>query len=777
MSYKVKSPIPVIEGGTGDATFTDHAVLIGDVVAGIKTVGPGSVSGVPLIAQGVSADPIFGIANVVGGGTGGSTFTAYSLIAAGTTSTSSFQNISGVGTAGQILTSNGAGALPTWQSGGGATVSITGDSGGAIVSGSFTFTGGTTGLTFAGAGTTETLGGRLVVSNGGTGATTLTGVLIGNGTGPITANTITQYNTLIGGASNSITSIAPSVTSGIPFVSQGSAANPTFGTAVVAGGGTGNTVLSNHGVLLGQGTSPIATTAAGTTGQVFTGVTGADPVWASPAASSISITGNSGGALTGNAFTFTGGTTGLTFSGAGTTETLTGTLAIANGGTNATSMATTDGTVYFDGTRLVTTATGTSGQVLTSGGAGVAPAYASPAASSISITGNSGGALTGNAFTFTGGTTGLTFSGAGSTETLGGDLAVANGGTGNTTFTAYSVVCAGTTATGAFQNVSGLGTTGQVLTSNGASALPTWQTGGGGGGGITTIDGDDGSVTGSTITLTGDGGFNYAGASVRFRQLSPSTDTLGLFTTDINSNTFIGSTSGVDITSPSQPGTDFNTAVGVATLGSLTDGCQNNCAFGYGALASLSTLSDNIAIGYEAAISLTSGQGNVLLGSTVGSSYTGSESYNILIGFQVAGTTSESNVTRIGSGGVQTACFIDGISGISVTGSAVLVDSSGQLGVAISSRRYKENIQDMGDLSSNIFKLRPVSFNYTVGKDHSLQTGLIAEEVEEVMPSLVIYNEEGIPQTVKYHDLSALLLNEIQKLRKEVDDLKAQIKG
>lgn len=74
-------------------------------------------------------------------------------------------------------------------------------------------------------------------------------------------------------------------------------------------------------------------------------------------ASSISITGDSGGALTGNAFTFTGGTTGLTFAGAGTTETLGGTLAIANGGTNATSMSTSTGIVKYDGTRLVTSST------------------------------------------------------------------------------------------------------------------------------------------------------------------------------------------------------------------------------------------------------------------------------------------------------------------------------------------------------------------------------------------------------------------------------------
>ena len=62
-------------------------------------------------------------------------------------------------------------------------------------------------------------------------------------------------------------------------------------------------------------------------------------------------------------------------------------------------------------------------------------------------------------------------------------VTVSDGGTGNTSFTAYSVVCAGTTATGDFQNVSGVGTSGQVLTSNGAAALPTWQTPAAGGSG------------------------------------------------------------------------------------------------------------------------------------------------------------------------------------------------------------------------------------------------------------------------------------------------------
>lgn len=54
-------------------------------------------------------------------------------------------------------------------------------------------------------------------------------------------------------------------------------------------------------------------------------------------------------------------------------------------------------------------------------------------------------------------------------------VTVAQGGTGDSSLTAYAVVCGGTTSTGVLQSVSGVGTSGQVLTSNGAAALPTWQ--------------------------------------------------------------------------------------------------------------------------------------------------------------------------------------------------------------------------------------------------------------------------------------------------------------
>lgn len=111
------------------------------------------------------------------------------------------------------------------------------------------------------------------VIEGGTGAATLTGVLTGNGTSAVTANAVTQYGTVIAGASNAVTSVAPSATSGVPLISQGAAANPAYGTAVVAGGGTGVASTTAYAVLCGGTTSTAALQSiagVGTTGQVLT---------------------------------------------------------------------------------------------------------------------------------------------------------------------------------------------------------------------------------------------------------------------------------------------------------------------------------------------------------------------------------------------------------------------------------------------------------------------------------------------------------------------------
>lgn len=69
----------------------------------------------------------------------------------------------------------------------------------------------------------------------------------------------------------------------------------------------------------------------------------------------------------------------------------------------------------------------------------------------------------------------VSYDGAGTFTALADPLIVSNGGTGVASFTAYTVLCGGTTSTAALQNVSAVGTTGQALTSNGAGALPTFQ--------------------------------------------------------------------------------------------------------------------------------------------------------------------------------------------------------------------------------------------------------------------------------------------------------------
>src|SRR6202521_3297385 len=124
------------------------------------------------------------------------------------------------------------------------------------------------------------------------------------------------------------------------------------------------------------------------------------------------------------------------------------------------------------------------------------------------------------------------------------------------------------------------------------------------------------------------------------------------------------------------------------------------------------------------------------------------------------------------------ATFVAGISGkTSASGVAVLVNSSGQLGTSTSSRRFKDDIADMAGESDLLMKLRPVSFYYKPELDptHTRQYGLVAEEVAQVSPQLVVFDEDGVPQTVRYHFVNAMLLNEVQKQRSTIARQQAEI--
>lgn len=81
---------------------------------------------------------------------------------------------------------------------------------------------------------------------------------------------LTNHAVLVGAGTATITKVAPSATAGVPLISNGSSSDPSFGTALVAGGGTGQTTLGNHSVLVGAGTSAVTSIATGTSGQVLT---------------------------------------------------------------------------------------------------------------------------------------------------------------------------------------------------------------------------------------------------------------------------------------------------------------------------------------------------------------------------------------------------------------------------------------------------------------------------------------------------------------------------
>lgn len=102
-----------------------------------------------------------------------------------------------------------------------------------------------------------------------------TGVVGYNGSGTWTATSVTQYNVIVGGsATDTLTNVAPSATSGIPLVSNGSSSNPSFTTAVVAGGGTGSVSFNINGAVYSNTTTTgVLQSATLTSGQLLIGGT------------------------------------------------------------------------------------------------------------------------------------------------------------------------------------------------------------------------------------------------------------------------------------------------------------------------------------------------------------------------------------------------------------------------------------------------------------------------------------------------------------------------
>lgn len=264
-------------------------------------------------------------------------------------------------------------------------------------------------------------------------------------------------------------------------------------------------------------------------------------------------------------------------------------------------------------------------------------------------------------------------------------IPVIEGGSGViTNTTAYGVLCAGTTATGAIQNA-GAGSAGEVLTSNGAGALPTFQAGGGGG--VTEIDGNSGSATPTAGVIN----LITADTTLQF-QASGDTVSLGF---DLN-NLILGTSA------PSLSGATNNVGLGQNVMFGITSASENtaigynagvalsdnigNCLFGFQAGKALNGQpgNSNTLIGPNCGYQLINGDSNIAIGSFSGYQWTSTESNNIAIGN--GGVTGDSNTMRLGASGSGpgqvAATYIGGIAGVATSNSEmVTIDiGTGQMG-------------------------------------------------------------------------------------------------
>src|SRR5262249_39345847 len=108
---------------------------------------------------------------------------------------------------------------------------------------------------------------------------------------------------------------------------------------------------------------------------------------------------------------------------------------------------------------------------------------------------------------------------------------------------------------------------------------------------------------------------------------------------------------------------------------------------------------------------------------------------------------------------------------------AVFIDANNRLGTVTSSKRFKQDIQAIGEASEALFALTPVRFRYKKEIDPAgvSQFGLVAEDVAKVNPDLVVRDKEGKAYSVRYDQVNAMLLNEFLKEHKTVQEQGATI--
>ena len=226
---------------------------------------------------------------------------------------------------------------------------------------------------------------------------------------------------------------------------------------------------------------------------------------------------------------------------------------------------------------------------------------------------------------------------------------------------------------------------------------------------------------------------------------------------------------------------DTNTANGDQALINNTTG-NSNVALGFHALFGNTSGDSNIAVGVDALFNNTTADGNTAIGQGALFACTGAQNTAIGAGAGFSISTA-SNVICIGANipgaNVTGSCFIGHIRGVTTANMnaiPVVIDTAGQLGTISSSRRFKKEVKAMEGASESILALKPVMFRYKSDPAGAgPQFGLIAEEVAEVNPALVVRDENGEIYTVRYDAVNAMLLNEFLKEHRKVENLEATV--
>ena len=346
---------------------------------------------------------------------------------------------------------------------------------------------------------------------------------------------------------------------------------------------------------------------------------------------------------------------------------------------------------------------------------------------------------------------------------LSGDVTLAAGSNVTITPSGQTLTVA---ATGGPGGVLPVGSANQTLRNNGtgwaaSSAL--------------TNDGTDVGLTGKLV-LPSDARVSAGANQVLRANLGDNNTFLGVFAGNAITPGVVNTGFGFNALRNANSLSGGNTAVGGAALETMTS-AHNNVAVGSSALENLITGNGNIAIGVNAGVNTETGNGNIVIGLNSGGN-TVAGSNNIYLG--ASGSVDESGQIRVGTiGNITGGTVIVGISGFSSIGGApVYVNAGGRLGTTTaSSGKFKEDVRDIGAESDRLMHLRPVAFRYKPEYDPAgvPQYGLIAEEVAEVYPDLVECDSGGRPAGVRYHLLAPLLLNEVQKQRRNLQEQQAEI--